>query len=155
MATAPDAAPPTPSPRLRLRDGWLATLAILAAALVLLGLARTSVIAASDERDLFPFAAAVTALALPGPILRLWDVPGQILLWNAAGWCLGLLVMGLSSVGAQPMLPLIILLFALTFWPRTEGTPVLWVPGAVAFLGGAGACILAWEEIAPAIPLFG
>jgi hypothetical protein len=150
MANSPDAA--SPQPFFRIREGWIATLSMLAAALALLGISRTSVIATSDQHILFPIAAALVALALPGPFLRVWDVPGQILLWNASGWCLALLVMGISSFGALTMLPVILLLFGLSSWPRAEGVPVLWLPAAITLGGGFIACVIVWEEIAFTIP---
>ncbi len=153
MANTPDAAPPRPF--FRFRDGWIATLSLLGAALTLLGISRTSVIVSSDQQALFPFAAGLVALALPGPMLRAWDIPGQILLWNASGWCLALLVMGLSSFGALTILPLILLLFGLTSWPRAEGVPVMWLPGGIALVGGFAVCLVAWEDIAFAMPFGG
>jgi hypothetical protein len=82
-------------------------------------------------------------------------VPGQVLLWNASGWCLALLVMGLSSFGALTILPLILLLFGLTSWPRAEGVPMMWLPGGIAFVGGFAICLVAWEDLAFTMPWIG
>ena len=142
MAQAPEhAAPPV-----RLRQGWASALVLLAAAGVLYGISRTGVVASSDHVLPLQVAIGIILLALPGPLLRTWDVPGQLLVWNAAGWCLGLVALGLANVGATTIVPLVLLLLALSRWPRTAGVPPLWLPGAIALAGGVVACGILWES---------
>lgn len=147
---------PDSSPALRLRDGAIASLFILGGLVLLLALTRTDVIAYAPQRDLFYLAAGLIALAIPGPLLRAWDLPGQLLLWNAAGWCLGLSLLGMASIGAITMFPLVLLAFAITFWPREDDWPVPWAGLMIAFIGGGIVCWALWEMVytdAPAIPL--
>jgi hypothetical protein len=142
MAQAPEHA----TPLARLRQGWAPALALLAAALLLYGISRTGVVASSDHALLPQVVIGIILLALPGPLLRVWDIPGQILVWNAAGWCLGLVALGLATVGATTIVPLVLLLLALSLWPRLAGTPPLWLPGAIALAGGVVACVILWES---------
>lgn len=152
MAPEPDAASPPPSPPFRLRDGGIATLFIIAALLILLGLTRTDLVAYAQQLDLFYITALLITLALPGPILRLWDLPGQLLLWNAAGWCLGLAILGMPSIGATPMLPLTLIVFAISFWPRAEGVPVPWLGASITLVGGFLTCWALWGSAYVDIP---
>ncbi len=152
MAPEPDAASPPPSPPFRLRDGGIATLFLIAALLILLGLTRTDVIAYAQQIDLFYITVMLIALAVPGPIIRLWDLPGQLLLWNAAGWCLGLAILGMASFGATPMLPLILIAFALSFWPREDGAPLPWMGASIGLAGGFLICWALWDNVYADIP---
>jgi hypothetical protein len=153
MALEPDAAPRPPSSPFRLRDGGIATLFLIAALLILLGITRTDVIAYAQQVDLFYITAMLIALAVPGPIIRLWDLPGQLWLWNAAGWCLGLVIFGMASFGATPMLPLILIAFALTFWPREDGAPLPWTGASIGLVGGFLICWALWDNAYADIPL--
>lgn len=152
MAPERDAASPPPSPPLRLREGAIATLFLTGALLVLLGLTRTAVIAYAQQIDLFYIAAMLIALAIPGPILRIWDLPGQLLLWNAIGWCLGLAILGMPSIGATPMLPLILMAFTISFWPRAEDGLVPWIASGIALVGGFLICWALWDNVYADIP---
>lgn len=142
-------------PLLRWRDGAIATLLILAGLAILLGLTRTDVIRYSQQHDLFLITVGLIALSVPGPIVRLWDIPGQILLWNAGGWCLGLSILGLTSIGATPILPLVLLGAALTFWPRPEDESTPWLAAMIALIGGFLACWVLWGNVYPDIPFTG
>ena len=136
----------------RLKDGVIATLFLLGALLILVGLTRTDVIHYAQQLDLFYIAAFILALSLPGPIVRLWDLPGQLLLWNAIGWCLGLSIFGMTSIGAMPMLPLVLLGFALTYWPRPDTTPIPWLGAGIALTGGFLLCWALWGNVYADIP---
>ena len=136
----------------RLREGWIASLFLLSALLILLGLTRADVIHYSQQLGLFYISAAMLALSIPGPIIRLWDLPGQLFLWNAGGWCLGLSVLGMASIGAMPMLPLVLMGFALTFWPRPDNVPIPWLGAAIAFVGGFLLCWALWGNVYADIP---
>ena len=149
-----DGAGDAPTPMRRLRQGAAATLVLLVAALILLGIARTGVIAA-DHALPVRAAAGIVLLAMPGPLLRAWDLPGQLLLWNAIGWCLALVALGLASVGATTIVPLVLLLVALSLWPRPDDAPPLWLPGAIALAGGAIAGIILWESGGGVLPGIG
>jgi hypothetical protein len=61
---------------------------------------------------------------------------GLLLAWNALGIGLGLLGVGLFSVGAVMVLPVVLLIFALATWPRWPGSPVLPPAVAMALVGG-------------------
>jgi hypothetical protein len=135
---------PQPRPPLRLRDGAIAALFLLGATVIMLALTRADVIAYAPQRPLFVLVAALIATASPGPLLRIWDLPGQILLANAAGWCLAVALLGMPSIGATPLLPLILLGFGATFWPREVGTPVPLLGLAIAFAGGGLLCWAVW-----------
>lgn len=152
MAPEPDAASPRPSRSFRLRDGGIATFFLIAALLILLGLTRTDVIAYAQQIDLFYITVMLIALAVPGPIVRPWDLPGQLLLWNAAGWCLGLVILGIPSFGASPMLPLILIAFALSFWPREDSGPLPWMGASIALAGGFLICWALWDNAYVDIP---
>jgi len=136
----------------RWRDGAIATLLILAGLAILVGLTRTDVVYYSQQHDLFIITSAVIAVSAPGPILRIWDVPGQLLLWNAAGWCLGLTILGMASIGATPILPLVLLGAALTFWPRADDVPAPWLGAMIALAGGFLVCWILWGNVYPDIP---
>ena len=148
MTGSVDAAP---SP-FRLREGGLASLLLLAAALALALMARADTIYYAPQHPLYLITAALYALSIPGPLLRHWDMPGQLLFWNAGGWALGLAMFGLASVGALPILPLILALVGYTFWPRTPESTL--PPGAVAIvlIGGFVVCWLAWGDVEFALP---
>lgn len=155
MAPVPDATSPPPTPPLRIREGGIASLFLTGALLILFGLTRTDVIAYAQQLDLFYITAVLIALAIPGPVLRLWDLAGQLFLWNAAGWCLGLSLLGMASIGAMPMLPLILIVFALSFWPRPENAPVPWLGGSIALIGGFLVCWALWSNVYADLPLTG
>lgn len=142
----------TPSAAFRLKDGWIATLFLIGALLLIIGITRTDVIRYAEQVDLFDFTALLIALTIPGPILAIWDLPGQLLLWNAAGWCLGLSLFGMASVGATPVVPLILLGFALSFWPRREGIPIPWLGAGISALGGFLICWALWERAFTGMP---
>lgn len=145
-------APDSP-PLLRLRDGAIASIFIVLGLLVLLALTRADVIAYAPQRELFYFAAALIALAIPGPVIRAWDLVGQLLLWNSAGWCLGLSLLGMASFGAITLFPLVLLAFAITFWPRDEDWPVPWAGIMISFAGGIIVCWALWEMVYTATPV--
>lgn len=136
----------------RWRDGAIATLLILAALVILLGLTRTDLIHYSQQHDLFYITSGLIALSLPGPILRVWDVPGQLLLWNAVGWGLGLAIFGMVSIGSAPILPLVLLGASLTFWPRSDDETTPWLGAMIALAGGFLVCWILWGNVYADIP---
>lgn len=150
MTPAPD--PASPPPSLRLRDGWITTLLLIGAVLLLYAITHIDVIFYAPQHDLFLIGAALLALAIPGPILRLWDIPGRLMLWNATGWCLALLVFGMASIGATTMFPLILIAVAITFWPRADDRPIPWLALSIALAGGFVACWLLWDSAYAEIP---
>jgi hypothetical protein len=152
MAPEHNEASPLRSPHFRLRDGGIATLFLIGALLVMFGITRTDVIAYAQQIDLFYIAAGMIAVSIPGPVIRLWDLPGQLFLWNAAGWCLGLSVFGMASIGATPVFPLVLLGLALTFWPRPDDIPIPWLGGSIAFVGGFVLCWVLWGNVYVDIP---
>lgn len=150
MTHAPDSA--TQSPHLRFRDGWIATLLLIGAVILLYAITHTDVVFYAQQHDLFLVAATILALAIPGPILRLWDIPGRLMLWNATGWCLALLVFGMASIGATTMFPLILIAVAISFWPRPDDGPVPWLAMSIALVGGFIVCWLLWDSAYAEIP---
>lgn len=142
----------SPAAHFRLRDGAIATILILIGLLVLLAISRTEVVRFSQQYELFLITAGVIALSLPGPIVRLWDLPGQLLLWNGLGWGLGLSFLGLPSIGATPLVPMILIAAAITFWPREDDWPVPWAGAGIAIIGGFITCWLLWNNVYPDIP---
>lgn len=144
MTHAPD--PASTSPPVRLRDGWITSLLLIGAVIVILALTRTDLIFYAQQRDLFLIAAMILALSTPGPVLRLWEMPGLLLLWNATGWCLALLVFGMPSIGATMMFPLILMVVAATFWPRPEERPLPWLAMSISLIGGFVICWLLWDS---------
>ena len=147
--TGPADAAPSP---FRPREGGVAALFLLLAALALYLISRTDAIFYATQHPLYLITAGLFALSSPGPLLRPLDLPGQILFWNAVGWAIGLVVFGLASVGALPILTLILAVFALSFWPRTPESMVPWQVIAIALLGGLFVCWLAWGDVEFALP---
>lgn len=148
MTGSADAAPSS----LRLREGGIAALFLLAAAVVLILFSRTDAIYFAPQHPLYLITAGLFALSAPGPLLRPWDLPGQILFFNAVGWSIGLVTFGLASVGSLPILTLILAAFAFSFWPRTPGSTIPWQAIAIALLGGLLVCWLAWGDVEFALP---
>jgi hypothetical protein len=148
MTESPDAAPSI----FRLREGWIATLFLLGATVVLLLVTRTDVVQFAPQEPLYLVTAGLFALSIPGPIVRLWDLPAQLFLWNAMGWGTGLVLFGLASVGSLPILPLILAALGVSFWPHEPGSTVPWQAIAIALLGGLLVCWVAWGDIVFDIP---
>ncbi len=61
---------------------------------------------------------------------------GLLLAWNALGLGLGLLVIAIFSVGALMVFPVVLLVFALTSWPRMPGDSIVTWPTQIALIGG-------------------
>jgi hypothetical protein len=148
MTDSPDA----PSPYFRLREGWIATLFLIGATVILFLITRTEVVRFAPQEPLYIVTSALFALTVPGPIVRLWDLPAQLFFWNAMGWGIGLMIFGLASVGSLPILPLILAMFGLSFWPREPEKTAPWQAIAIALLGGLFVCRLAWGDVAFEIP---
>jgi hypothetical protein len=136
----------------RLREGWITTLFLLAATVILFLVTRTEVVRFAPQEHLYLITAGLFALSIPGPIVRLWDLPAQLFFWNAMGWGTGLVLFGLASVGSLPILPLILAALGVSFWPREPGSTAPWQAIAIALLGGLLVCWLAWGDIAFDIP---
>lgn len=148
MTGSTDAAPP----QLRLREGGIAALFLLLTVVGLILISRTDAIFYAPQYSLYLITAALFAGAIPGPLVRLWDLPGQLLYWNAVGWAIGLVIFGLASVGSLPILPLILAAFGLTFWPRTSESTVPWQAIAIVLVGGFLVCWLAWGDVEFSLP---
>lgn len=148
MTERGDAAPPW----LRLREGGIAALFLLAATAALYLITLTDAIRFAPQHNLYLVTVALFALSVPGPLLRPWDLPGQVVFWNAVGWAIGLVIFGLASVGSLPVLTLLLAAFAYSFWPRTPETTMPWRSVAIALLGGLIVCWIAWGEVVFELP---
>lgn len=124
MATQPD----TPSLRSALAGLAIATLAFGAVGMVTNAQGGHGWLAASP--------AVLTALATFCVLFPDTRGFGLLLAWNALGVGLGLLGVGLFSVGAVMVLPVVLVIFALATWPRGPGTPVLPPAVTMALVGG-------------------
>lgn len=136
----------------RIRSGGLAALFTLAAGLSLLLLSRVSVVAWSDHTILYPIAGWILIIASLGPLIPVLKPYCELLVWNGTGWSIGLAVLGLDTVGAMPMWPIMLAALALTFWPREEEQRLPASAIVIALLGGALVCWLAWSQ--PQVPTF-
>lgn len=134
----------------RLRAGGLATMFTLAAGVSLLLLSRVKVVAFSDHTTLYLVAGWILIAASVGPLFRAIQPYCEVLVWNGAGWSIGLAILGLDTVGAMPMWPIMLAALALTFWPREpeESLPVSAI--VISLLGGAMVCWLLWAQ--PDVP---
>lgn len=141
-----------PNVVLRLKQGWLAFVFTLAAGVSLLLLARVDTIAWAPQKPLYLIAAWILVISSIGPLVELLDVPAQILLWNGTGWSIGLAVLGLESVGAMPLWPLMLASLGLTFWPRSPERSLPPTAIAIALIGGFLVCWLGWAEPDLSIP---
>lgn len=148
MTESPDAA----LSHLRLREGGIASLFLLATTLALFFISRIDVVAFAPQHALYLVTTALFALSIPGPLFRVWDLPGQLVFWNATGWGIGLVLFGFASVGSMPILPLILAAFAVSFWPRTPETTVQWQVIAIVLLGGLVVCRIFWGDVAFELP---
>jgi hypothetical protein len=148
MTEREDAAPSW----LRLREGGIASLFLLAAAVALYLITLTDAIEFAPQHNLYLITVALFALSIPGPLLRAWDLPGQVFFWNAVGWAIGLVIFGLASVGSLPVVTLILAAFAWSFWPRVPQTTMPWRSVAIALLGGFIVCWIAWGEVVFELP---
>lgn len=98
-----------------------------------------------------------TVMALGAPVIGLAGIlvappatrTGALLLaWNALGIGAGLLLLGLFSVGALIAFPVILIVLALSFWPRTDALSVFSLPGLIAQVGGFLVILaLAWMPL--------
>lgn len=136
----------------RIRSGGLAALFTLAAGVTLLLLSRATVIANSDHPLLYQLAGWVFILAAIGPLTTYLKPYCELLVWNGTGWSIGLAILGLDTVGAMPMWPIMLAALALTFWPREEEQRLPVSAIAISLLGGALVCWLAWSR--PEVPTF-
>lgn len=136
----------------RIRSGGLAVLFTLAAGVSLLLLSRVTVVVWSDHTILYPIAGCILLLAAIGPLFPVLNPYCELLVWNGTGWSIGLAVLGLDTVGAMPMWPIMLAALALTFWPREEEQTLPVSAIAVSLLGGVLVCWLAWSQ--PQVPTF-
>lgn len=136
----------------RIRSGGLAVLFTLAAGVSLLLLSRVTVIATSDHTLLYQIAGWILLGASIGPLITHLKPYCEILVWNGTGWSIGLAVLGLDTVGAMPMWPIMLAALALTFWPRDEEQKLPVSAIVISLLGGAAVCWLAWSQ--PQVPTF-
>ncbi len=131
---------------LQMRRGILALGLSLAAGITMLLMTRIDVIHYAPQKPLYLGAGIVLVLASFGALWTPLSLIGQILLWNGTGWCIGLAVFGLESVGSLPLWPLMLAALALTFWPRTPETTLPPIGIAISLLGGFGVCWLGGSE---------
>lgn len=134
----------------RFRLGGLAALFTLAAGLSLVLLSRVRVIEQNDHTLLYQVAAGILIIASVGPLIDALKPYAELLVWNGAGWSVGLAILGLDTVGAMPLWPIMLAALALTFWPRSAETQLPATAIVIAALGGALVCWLAWEN--PELP---
>ena len=134
----------------RFRSGGLATLFTVAAGVSLVLLSRVTVIKHSDHTLLYVVAGWIMIVAAAGPLISVLKPFGELLVWNATGWSIGLAVLGLDTVGAMPMWPIMLAALALTFWPREpeESLPASAI--IISVVGGVLVCWLAWSR--PEVP---
>lgn len=129
MATQPD----TPSLRSALAGLAIATLAFGAVGMVTNAQGGHGWLAASPG-----VLTALAAFCVLFPDTRGF---GLLLAWNALGFGLGLLGVGLFSVGAVMVFPVVLVIFALATWPRRPGIPVLPPAVTMALVGGMVAAL--------------
>lgn len=134
----------------RVRKNGLAVVFTLAAAVSLFLLSRVTVIANSDHQLLYQLASWIFFAASIGPLIAVLKPYCELLVWNGAGWSIALAVMGLDTVGAMPMWPIMLAAVGLTYWPREEGQHLPVSAIGIALVGGIIACWLLWEQ--PNIP---
>lgn len=130
----------------RIRNGGLAVLFTLAAAVSMLLLSRVTVISNSDHTLLYQFTSWIFFAASVGPLLRYLRPFCEIFVWNASGWSIALAVLGLDTVGAMPMWPIMLAALGLTFWPREPGEQLPVSVISIAIVGGMIACWLLWAQ---------
>lgn len=63
-----------------------------------------------------------------------------LLTWNSLGLAIALLLVGIFSVGALVVFPLVLIVLALASWPRPSGTSVF--SGAAMFAQGGGFLVI-------------
>lgn len=120
---------------------------LILACAAMYGISRADVIAFAPQHGVYRFAIYLIALAIPGPLVPQWNLVGYLILMNAIGWLVGLTLFGMASVGALPLAPLVLLGFALSFWPRPAGMPTPWTGLLIALIGGMAICMICWGEI--------
>lgn len=77
--------------------------------------------------------ALLGALGAVSPAAR---TPALLLTWNGLGVSLSLLALGLFSLGALIVLPIILIAIGLSAWPRAEGESLVSGPALIALAGG-------------------
>lgn len=133
--------------QLRWRQGWTAALLLLGATIAQLLILRADPIEFSPNRSLYEFPIWLFAAAILCPLVRILHAPGIILTANGIGWCMGLAVLGLESVGALPIWPLLLAALAVTFWPRESDLPWPVMAIMIAVLGGILVCVMMWQNL--------
>lgn len=135
MAESP---PPTTESGGRLAYPFLALAASFGAAAMFAGGAMVS--SYLGGRGFFEMLVAVAAvvMALAGvcllvPMMR---GAGLILVWNGLGLGIGLLAVGIFSVGALVAFPVVMIAIAMSSWPRAEGDLLVTAPAIIALVGG-------------------
>lgn len=76
---------------------------------------------------------ALSALLLVLPITRGWAL---LLAWNGLGIGVALLLIGIFSVGALAIFPLVLVALTLSSWPRREGESMVNLPALVVQVSG-------------------
>lgn len=134
----------------RIRAGALAALFTFAAGLSLMLLSRVTVITNSDHTPLYEVAGWIFIAASVGPLIDILKPYCELIVWNGTGWSIGLAVLGLETVGAMPMWPIMLAALALTFWPREEDETLPVTAITISLVGGVLVCWLAWAQ--PQVP---
>lgn len=138
MAAIPRAEPDASTATSRPGAPFLAAGAAFAAACAMLGVGA---IARSQGFDRIgpatPLTAVILFTAMIGALVSWLREGGLVLMWNALGIAIALLVIGILNVGAIVAFPVALIGLALAAWPRgTERVGI--VPCAVALIGGLG-----------------
>lgn len=129
---------PAPAPTSRRMMPFLAAGATIAAALAMLGVGA---VARSQGfggiRPATSLTAVILLAATIGALVSWLREGGLVLMWNALGIAIALLVVGIFNVGAIVAFPVALIVLALAAWPR--GTQrVGMAPCAIALGGGLG-----------------
>lgn len=134
----------------RIRLGGLATLLTLASGISLLLIMQVDAIEYAPQFWLYRITAWILLAAAIGPLIPEAEPWFRILLWNGTGWSVGLAVLGLESVGAMPLWPIMLSALALTFWPKSDEKSLTPTVIVIALVGGFLVCWLGWSQ--PDIP---
>jgi hypothetical protein len=114
---------------------YLAVLATFGAALAFAGVGAATHALGGNAVGMV---AGAVVMALSGLLLIVPPARAgaMLLAWNGLGIAIGMFVIGIFSVGALMIFPLVLIALALSSWPRREGEPVASWPAI--FVQGCG-----------------
>lgn len=133
-----DASTASTASRSRSAASYGAAGATLAAACVMLGVG--AVARSQGFGDICPATSLTSVIlfaATIGALVSWLREGGMVLLWNALGIAIALLVIGILNVGAIVAFPVALIGLALAAWPRGAERVGI-VPCAIALIGGLG-----------------